>query len=86
MRFGRRSAFRKVEVLKQVRQAAANVVGDVLQDEEPFMDVGMDSLGAIEFRHSLRITLGLKVPTTVSFDYPTVAAVASLLWWEKKYM
>ena len=40
------------------------------------MTYGMDSCCAVEFRNSLEAKLGIELPGTLVFDYPTVAAIA----------
>ena len=37
------------------------------------------SAGAVELRTSLSTRFGAELPTTVTFDYPTVATLASFL-------
>jgi hypothetical protein len=61
--------------LEQVEAAAAAVLGSAVGREAPLMSAGMDSLGAVEFRNSLEGKLGLQLPSTLVFDYPTVAAI-----------
>ena len=43
------------------------------------MSSGLDSLGAVELRNSLEAALGIDLPTTLVFDYPTVDAVADFV-------
>ena len=42
------------------------------------MDMGLDSLMAVQLRNSLRVGLGLKhkLPATIAFDCPTIEALA----------
>ena len=41
--------------------------------------MGMDSLMSVELRRRLEVGTGLKLPTTVTFNYPNVNALAGFL-------
>ncbi|HEY2061744.1 MAG TPA: SDR family NAD(P)-dependent oxidoreductase [Amycolatopsis sp.] len=70
-------------VLDKVRSIVAKVLGH--QDatrigaETGLLDLGLDSLTAVELRNELGSVFGLRLPTTVAFDYPTPAALAGSL-------
>ena len=73
-------AAHKQEVFEQVKSTVADIIGDSdLGAEEPLMAAGLDSLGATELRNSLQTRLGLELPGTLVFDYPTVAALADFV-------
>lgn len=43
------------------------------------MEAGLDSLGAVELRNALGAKFGTELPATVTFDYPSVSALARFL-------
>ncbi|MFE9581132.1 type I polyketide synthase [Nocardia sp. NPDC006044] len=70
-------------VLDAIRTHAAAVLGhassDAVPADTPFMDLGFDSLGAIEFRNRLQSATGVKLSTTIVFDYPNAVELARYL-------
>lgn len=43
------------------------------------MEAGVDSLAAVELSNSVSTHFGLEVPATLTFDYPTISAMAAFL-------
>ena len=67
-------------VASRIATAVATVIGHAVSHDEPLMAAGLDSLSTVELRNSLEGQLGLPLPATLVFDYPTVSAMADLLY------
>jgi acyl carrier protein len=66
-------------VAEQVAAAVVAVMGGPVLPTASLMEAGLDSLGAVELRNSLSKQFGLELPATLTFDYPTSAAIADFI-------
>lgn len=66
-----------------VRDFARKVLGlapeDSIDINEPLQQRGLDSLMAVELRNLLNTASGLQLPATVTFEYPSIAALAEYI-------
>ncbi|MFJ1992401.1 type I polyketide synthase [Streptomyces asiaticus] len=70
-------------VLDLVLSSVAAVLGhddaSAIDGERAFQGLGFDSLNVVRLRNRLRDLTGAELPTTLAFDHPTPAALASFL-------
>ena len=48
--------------------------------DQPLMEAGLDSIGAVELRNAVGAKFGVDLPATVTFDHPTPQALTQLSW------
>ncbi|MEU3984637.1 type I polyketide synthase [Streptomyces sp. NPDC026672] len=74
---------RQGALLETVLTQAALVLGygsaDTIDPERGFLEVGFDSLTALELRNRLGALTGVRLPATLLFDYPTPAGLTDHL-------
>ncbi|MFF2965072.1 beta-ketoacyl reductase, partial [Streptomyces sp. NPDC057963] len=72
-----------VAVTELVRTEVASVLGHarpgLIEADRGLLEMGFDSLTAVELRNRLSKATGLRLTTTLVFDYPTPAALADYL-------
>ena len=66
-------------LLWQVAAVIQSVLGASVPPVQPLMEAGLDSLGAVELRNALSARFSIELAPTVTFDYPSIAALAGHL-------
>ncbi len=70
-------------LVRHVQTHAASILGhdntDAIPPAKPFQELGFDSLTAVQLRDQLNASTGLRLPTTVLFDYPNSEELARYL-------
>ncbi|MFT7834557.1 SDR family NAD(P)-dependent oxidoreductase [Saccharothrix sp. BKS2] len=80
------SAERRRHLLDVVRGLVAQVLGHdgphAVDPDRGFLELGFDSLAAVELRNRVGESTGVRLSATLVYDHPTPAAVADLLYSE----
>ena len=64
------------ELRAEISAAVQDIVGNSVSASEPLMAAGLDSLSSVELTNALQRKLGMQLPPTLVFDYPSVNAIA----------
>ncbi len=75
---------RRKVMVEYLREQVRSVLGLsrsglFIDEREPLMKIGMDSLMAVEYRNNLAAALGRPLSATLVFDHPTIASLADFL-------
>ncbi|OPF73780.1 type I polyketide synthase [Streptomyces antioxidans] len=72
------------QVLELVRDRLAEVLGhgspEDVDPDRPFLEMGLDSISAVQLRNSLGTAVGLRLPATIAFNHPTPRQLAGYVW------
>ncbi len=74
---------RTATVKQKVEDALRRILGlptaQVIAADKGLFDLGIDSLSSVDLKNRLQTALGIKIPATLVFDYPTVTAIVDFL-------
>ena len=80
---GRNARERRQIVVAQVKNAVARVLGITVprltNTQQGLFDMGMDSLMSVELKSHLETAVGQTLPSTLTFNYPTIDDLAEYL-------
>lgn len=67
------------QVSQQVASVVSSIVGFQVPAAQPLMAAGLDSLASVELTNALQASLGMQLPPTLVFDYPTIHAITEFV-------
>ncbi|MFM7424594.1 MAG: SDR family NAD(P)-dependent oxidoreductase, partial [Elainella sp.] len=72
---------RRMRLAAYLSQQLGKILGftGVIEPQQGLSELGMDSLTSVELRNLLQKSLGCRLPSTLLFDYPTLAALTDYL-------
>ena len=65
--------------MKELETIGERVMGEKIASDMPLMEAGLDSISAVELRNAVSAKFGVDLPATVTFDYPTLEALAGFI-------
>jgi acyl carrier protein len=78
-RVAERPLLLREELTRQLAALLGLPAGTRLEPKRALRDLGLDSLLSVSLRNELAATLGLDLPSTLLFDYPTLETLSVFL-------
>lgn len=77
---GVRLSLKRVKTnVQKLKEIAEGIVGSEIPLDMPLMEAGLDSISLVELRNSVSASFGVELPATVTFDYPSLQALAGYI-------
>ena len=68
-----------LEIQQAVSELVVSILGRKIDADMPFIDAGFDSMCLAEFSQSVERRFDLPVPSTVTFDHPTISSLSAFI-------
>ena len=68
-----------LDVQTKVSSTVEGVLGYQITSDQPLIDAGVDSMSMAELGRAIEMEVGMTLPATVAFDYPTIGAIAGFV-------
>jgi acyl carrier protein len=65
--------------VQELQAVVEGILGEIIAADAPLMEAGLDSIGSVEVRNAVASRFGVELPATVTFDYPSVEALAGFV-------
>ena len=75
----RTSTFVPTDTISIVSDVVRSILGRDVDPSEPLMSAGLDSLTSVELKNTLEGRMGITLPSTIVFDYPSISAIGEYL-------
>ena len=70
---------RRLYLRNRVSDMAASVLGVEIEPNQSLLDTGVDSMSAVELPDRIEEEIGIHLPSSLIFDYPTIDEIAGLI-------
>merc|ERR1712078_858022 len=70
---------RQQQVQIRLQEMVEELLGRDVDPEEPLMEAGLDSMASVELQSGIQQAMGVELPATLMFDYPSLQAVSGFV-------
>jgi 3-oxoacyl-(acyl-carrier-protein) synthase/acyl carrier protein len=67
------------DIQAKIAGCVRSILGTDVAIDEPLVDAGLDSLSAVELNDTISSAVGMELPSTMMFDYPSVGAMSDFV-------
>ncbi|MDC1215733.1 KR domain-containing protein, partial [bacterium] len=67
------------DIQAKIAGCVRSILGTDVAIDAPLIDAGLDSLSAVELNDAISSAVGIELPSTIMFDYPSVGAMSDFV-------